>query len=112
MDYRKNLLNVYWILAVAPFVTAIPLYVLMPEIIVPEGALSFLGLSHRAGIFVFPAAWFIVNVLMFFVIKWLDRQIEGITKVLLFVLLTLCLVFSTTAIVMELSFYRSAMTFY
>ena len=48
-----------------PFVTAIPLYVLMPEIIVPEGALSFLATVTSSRYFVFPAAWFIVNVLMF-----------------------------------------------
>ncbi|MDD2427037.1 MAG: hypothetical protein PHR78_07570 [Eubacteriales bacterium] len=112
MDYKKNLLTVYWILAIAPFITAVPLYILMPDLVVPYDGFRFPDLGHRAGIFVFPAGWFLVNVIMYFVLKWLDRQIEGITKVLLVVLIALCLVFSTAAIVMELSFYRSAMTFY
>lgn len=112
MDYKRNLLSVYWILAVAPFITAVPLYILMPELVVPDGGFRFLDLGHRAGIFIFPTTLFIINVLMYFIIKWLDRQIEGITKIMLIVLIAMCLVFSTVAIVMELSFYRSAMTFY
>jgi hypothetical protein len=110
---RKDVTHgIYWFFSVAPFVTAIPLFFLMPEK-VPARILAFTVIERmgtRWEVFLIPLSWLIAAVVVDILFRMLERSSGSMLSMRMAVSrILVALVFCTLAIYMELVLYRAAM---
>ncbi|HHX20089.1 MAG TPA: hypothetical protein GX728_06625 [Clostridiaceae bacterium] len=112
---RKDVTHgIYWFFSLAPFLTAIPLFFLMPEK-VPARILAFTvieRLGTRWEVFLIPLSWLVVAVVVDIVLRVIERSSGSMLSMRMVVTrILLALIFCTLAIYMELILYRTAMIY-
>lgn len=108
---KDTLYTIYWFFALAPFLTALPLFFLMPENVAAR--YYALAMLERQGtrweIFIIPAGWFAADLVLHYVFKLVERRIDLLPLGLVVSRLSTAGIFCAFAITTELLFYRSAM---
>lgn len=108
---RKIVVNIFWFLIVAPFMTAAPLYFLMPEKLSSE--VDVFGLTgfwrHRMQIFGIPLVFFLVGCLVYLISHLIGRRLKRGQRILSGVLAAIGFALCIAAIGMELTLYRMSM---
>ncbi len=108
---KDTIYVIYWFFALAPFLTALPLFFLMPENV----AARYLALAiiERQGtrweVFLIPTGWLAADIVLHYVFRFLERKSEMIPLGLAISRLATAGIFCTFAIATELLLYRSAM---
>ena len=105
---------IYWFFSLAPFLTAIPLFFLMPEK-VPARILA-LTVIERQGtrweLFLIPLSWLIAAVILDIIFRMIERTSGAVLPMRMVVKrILMALIFCTLAIYMELILYRTAMIY-
>ena len=102
---------IYWFFALAPFLTALPLFFLMPENVAAR--YYALALVERQGtrweVFLIPAGWLVADIVLHYVFRFLERRAEILPWRLTVSRLAVASIFCAFAITTELLLYRSAM---
>ncbi len=102
---------IFWFFAIAPFITAIPLFFLMPESL-PSRVYPFIAMEKpgsRWELFLIPAAWFVANVVLHYVFYLIERSQKKLTMQVAILRVVTAVIFAALAIIMELFVYRTAM---
>lgn len=108
---RSFVYLIFWFFAIAPFITAIPLFFLMPESL-PSRVYPFAEAKmpgSRWELFLIPAAWFVANVVLHYVFLLIERSQGKMPLHVAILRVVAAVVFAALAIVMELFVYRTAM---
>ncbi len=105
---------IYWFFSLAPFLTAVPLFFLMPEK-VPARILA-LTVIERMGtrweVFLIPLSWLIASIVLDIIFRMIERTSGDILPMRMAVTrILMAIVFCTLAIYMELILYRAAMIY-
>ncbi|NMB29167.1 MAG: hypothetical protein GX991_03810 [Clostridiaceae bacterium] len=105
---------IYWFFSLAPFLTAIPLFFLMPEK-VPARILA-LTVIERQGtrweLFLIPLSWLIAAVILDIIFRMIERTSGAVLPMRMVVTrILMALIFCTLAIYMELILYRTVMIY-
>ncbi len=102
---------IYWFFALAPFLTALPLFFLMPENVAAR--YYALAILERQGtrweVFLIPAAWLAADIVFHYVLKLVERRADPLPMGLVISRLAIAGTFCAFAIATELLLYRSAM---
>lgn len=106
--------TIYWFFSLAPFLTAVPLFFLMPEK-VPARILT-LAVIERQGtrweLFLIPLSWLIASVILDFIFRMIERSSGSVLPMRMAVTrILMAIIFCTLAIYMELILYRTAMIY-
>ncbi len=104
--------TIYWFFSLSPFLTAFPLFFLMPEK-VPARVLA-LTMIERQGtrweVFLIPLSWLIASIVLDVIFRMIERSAGSILPVKMVVTrVSMAIVFCSLAIYMELILYRAAM---
>lgn len=108
---RSFVYAIYWFFAVAPFITAIPLFFLMPESL-PSRVYPFVEKElpgSRWELFLIPAAWFVANVVLHYVFYFIERSHDKMPTHIAILRVLTSVIFAALAIIMELFVYQTAM---
>jgi hypothetical protein len=111
---REATYTIYWFFSLAPFLTAVPLFFLMPEK-VPARILA-LTMIERHGtrweVFLIPLSWLIVSVVIDVIFRMIERSSGSVLPMRMAVTrILMAIIFCTLAIYMELILYRAAMIY-
>ncbi len=102
---------IYWFFALAPFLTALPLFFLMPENVAAR--YYALAMVERQGtrweVFIIPAGWLAADLVLHYVFRLVERRLDILPWGLTISRLAIAGIFCALAITTELLFYRSAM---
>ncbi|HNZ64149.1 MAG TPA: hypothetical protein PKH23_07500 [Bacillota bacterium] len=109
---REGAYTIYWFFSLAPFLTAFPLFFLMPEN-VPARVLA-LTMIERQGtrweLFLIPLSWLVAAIIIDIIFRMIEKSSERILPIVLVVTrIAMSIIFCTLAIYMELMLYRAAM---
>lgn len=108
---KDTIYTIYWFFALAPFLTALPLFFLMPENVAAR--YYTIAMIEREGtrweVFLIPAAWLLADLVLHFVFRFLERSLETLPLWLAISRVATAGIFCGLAISSELMLYRSAM---
>ena len=108
---KDTVYSIYWFFAVAPFLTALPLFFLMPENV--SARYFALAMIERVGtrweMFLIPAGWFLADVALHFVFRLIERSTDVLPLTVIIYRLLPAAIFCALAIATELLLYRAAM---
>ena len=111
---KDTVYTIYWFFAQAPFLTALPLFFLMPENVAAR--YYALAMIEREGtrweLFLIPAAWLIADIALHFVFKLLERSMDDLPLRLAATRVLTAGIFCGLAIASELFLYQSAMVLF
>ncbi|HHX30862.1 MAG TPA: hypothetical protein GX720_06525 [Clostridiaceae bacterium] len=108
---KDTVYTIYWFFALAPFITALPLFFLMPE----NAAARYYALAmlEREGtrfeVFLIPAVWLLADVVLHMVYRFLERPYALLPLRLAIPRIATAAIFCAFAITAELLFYQAAM---
>ncbi len=108
---KDTVYTIYWFFALAPFLTALPLFFLMPENVAAR--YYALAMIEREGtrweLFLIPLGWLLAHVVVHFVFRLLERSMDDLPITLAISRILTAGIFCALAITSELFLYRSAM---
>ncbi len=108
---KDTIYTIYWFFALAPFLTALPLFFLMPENVAAR--YYTIAMIEREGtrweVFLIPAAWLLADLVLHLVFRFLERSLETLPLWLAISRVATAGIFCGLAISSELMLYRSAM---
>lgn len=108
---KDTIYSIYWFFAVAPFLTALPLFFLMPENVAAR--YYALAMIEREGtrweMFLIPAGWFLADVVLHFVFRLLERSTDNLPLTVIIPRILTAAIFCALAIATELLLYQAAM---
>lgn len=103
--------TIYWFFALAPFLTALPLFFLMPENVAAR--YYALAIIEREGtrweLFLIPLGWLLAQLAAHFVFRFLEKSLDDLPLLLALPRILTSGIFCVLAITSELFLYRSAM---
>ncbi|MFA5586706.1 MAG: hypothetical protein WDA02_09315 [Saccharofermentanales bacterium] len=108
---KDTIYLIYWFFALAPFLTALPLFFLMPENVAAR--YYALAMIERQGtrweVFLIPAGWFAADLVLHYVFRLLERHTDPLPLRIALPRLATAGIFCIFAIGTELLFYYSTM---